>query len=385
MKILFFADTQADVYHDGFTDMENKENTRFTDCLDIFGKVRVDAEKKDCQFVIFGGDLHEQRNPSQFVRNKVNEEIKNQAELNPNIKWILIPGNHDQDSKSSLSDDSLRTLTIFNSAIPNVEVVHDYKKMKFSEEKIAMYCFAYGWMNKETFDKVVENIQKNHKDDTIILIFHENIGGCKLQNGMELKSAEITIQDLEKLAELVNHKLIVLAGHIHKQQFLSKNFLGGYVGCPLQITKDDEGENKGWWIIDVKNSKLECVPSDSPMIKTFEFMGISELIDHNFEIDEITGNIVRIYIHGDREEFKTFDTEKFKVKLYKKYKIRALKIQRLPSLFEKEIIEIPSIIKSQSIYDDMQGYVYSPVIPNIPGVLSSDLIAVGNEIVEEAK
>lgn len=379
MKIAFFADTQADIYYDGFTDKKNKENTRFNDSLDIFNQIRNSAVENNCEYVIFGGDLHERKDPCPFVRNKVNETIKEQTAIDQNLKWILIPGNHDQDTKSVLSDDSLRTLTIFSNSMPNVEVVHEYKQYKLGN--VIMYCFAHGWFSKETFDNMLNNIKEKYSDKTIVLVFHENINGAKMASGMEIKSSNISKSDLSELSKVVNGRLIVLAGHIHNQQIFSKEYLGGYVGCPLQITQDDEGESKGWWIVDTEKLDLKFFKSKSPEICTFEFDTIKQLHSHTFNND-IDNNIVRIYVRGDKEDFKDFDQEAYKDTLFEKHKIRALKIQKLPPTIETEDIEIPAIIKTQSVTEDMIGYVNSGYIKGIDNVTSSELLEFGYNIIK---
>jgi len=376
MKILFFTDTQADVCHYGFTDVTNKENTRFSDSIDIFTQVRVCAEKEKCDTIVFGGDLHEKRDPKLFVKNKVNEVIKTETSKNKNINWLFIPGNHDQDSKSVLSDDSLRTLTIFNDSIPNVEVVHEFKR--YIHDDVVMYCFAHSWFHKDAFEVLRKDVEEKHKDKKIVLVFHESIGGAKMPNGMTIK-AGINKTDLKKLSDLVSGKLVVLAGHIHSREYFSKEYLGGYCGCPLQITKDDEKEVKGWWVVDTDKWELKFIQSESPMIKSLEFDSIDELNEFKFT-KEYNGNILRIYIHGDQDEFKSFNKEDFKQKLYKENKIRAIKIEQLPPQIELSVIEIPSIVKSKSIDEDMSEYVNCGLIKGIKNILSSELLEVGREI-----
>lgn len=148
-------------------------------------------------------------------------------------KCYCISGNHDMKFMNSFTKPSISWLNSFPSLI-NL----DFKSIEF--KSVVIYGIPYINNNiglDRYLFKLIKNLDKSKKN---ILLMHSDFPGAEDTNGSKLNSSDFNIKLLEKFN-------LVLMGHIHKPQKLSKNII--MVGAPIQQRRTDRNCSMGYWII----------------------------------------------------------------------------------------------------------------------------------------
>src|SRR5690606_6574384 len=118
-------------------------------------------------------------------------------------------------------------------------------------------------MVKKEIDKYASMTTNQGVEDKSILLGHLGVSGAFVGKSSYAMSDAFTVEDLYPHA----FKFGVF-GHFHKMQFLgdTKHFF--YTGAPIQHNFNDEGEEKGFMLLDMEGGSAELVEIPSPKIIT---------------------------------------------------------------------------------------------------------------------
>ena len=232
MEFLVFSDSHF--YHNpsksrilgdgGYSWLESQ-----LDCLD---QIFEYAYKNNVEWVIFNGDLFEEKN-------KINAQVYNRVWDKFNESKLLFTfnmGNHD-----FLTYERLSVLKPFSNKASLIELPFYLSGFKNS------YCIIpYGMLDNE----IVEN-----KIGCELLFIHEEVYG--LDAGYEIKSRY-------KVSDFSNWKY-VFNGHIHKPQDIG-NFYN--IGSMVQQDFGEEGQLKRF--LHYKDGEIKSIAIDHPLFVTYD-------------------------------------------------------------------------------------------------------------------
>lgn len=138
----------------------------------------------------------------------------------------------------------------------------------------------------------------------MILLTHFSISGASTPDGMDVSLFREPVLDLGDL-EAIGFDAVI-AGHIHKGQYLDAEERILYVGSPMPL---DFGEAKcehGCWIVDFDGDSMttEFVPIDSRPFLTID--GTTD-DDTWHPAEEVAGAFVKIRLHATEEQARHYD------------------------------------------------------------------------------
>lgn len=236
MKIIHCADLHLDSkMTTNLTKEQAKE--RKNEILRTFTRMVDFAKKNRVKLILIAGDMFDTRNVSAMVRNTVRDSIVQ----NPEIDFLYLKGNHDNDNFLS----------------------------KLDEVPENLYLFSDHWTTYQYDNVIITGLELNHENrftayNTLVLdhnafnivTMHGQIAEYKSKDKVE----NISIDDLR------NKNIDYLAlGHVHGFHIdkLDKRGVYCYPGC-LEGRGFDECGQKGFVLIDIdaqtKKAKVEFVP-----------------------------------------------------------------------------------------------------------------------------
>lgn len=201
---------------------------------------------KEGDIIIHLGDLFDNRNVIPInLLNFAMDQVERISKIAP---LHIIVGNHDCWSRSS---DEINTVRPFK-YIPNVSIYDKVSTIEYKGNKLLLMPY---------FDKKKDQIEHiNNNKDCDYLFCHSDLNGAK----MHLTSVAHKNLDKIDVDEFKGFKG-VYSGHIHLVQ-RSKNFV--FVGSNFQMDRNDYGDQKGLFTIDVETGEEEFIPNKvSPVFK----------------------------------------------------------------------------------------------------------------------
>jgi DNA repair exonuclease SbcCD nuclease subunit len=258
MKIATFGDLHSHNYAQFDGHGEETPSRRLDKIIQTLRVIREYCKQNGIRNVLFAGDLFEVRaKVNTFVFNATYDELKRFSE--DGIHVLAIPGNHDQVDNSDVPQHSLHA---FND-IPNMKVVSDLEVVWIEDEngsQVPVVCMPYS-KNTERTKQYLNDITTSNLESPILL-GHCGVSGALVGSGSYPMADAFTIEDLKPDF----FKYVVLA-HFHKRQMLTENMY--YNGAPIQHSFSDEGEDKGFYIIDTdKRCNVGFVPIPNPKFVT---------------------------------------------------------------------------------------------------------------------
>ena len=196
--------------------------------------------------IVHLGDLFDNRNVIPI--NLLNYGMDVVEELSKIAHTHIIIGNHDLWSKSASEINSIRPFRY----IPNVTIYDKVTKMEWNGKKILMMPYI------ENRIEQIKNIDENRDCD--YLFCHSDLNGCRmhLTSVAHKNSDKIDIENFSAFKG-------VYSGHIHLVQ-TNKNFT--FVGSIFQMDRNDYGDQKGIFVINVDDETEEFIPNNvSPVFK----------------------------------------------------------------------------------------------------------------------
>lgn len=242
-KIYLIGDTHIGLGYPNSVDKWYKVHQEY------FSEFIIPLLKKRIQpgdIIVHLGDLFDNRNVIPI--NLLNYGMDVVEELSKIAPIHIIIGNHDLWSKSASEINSVRPFRY----IPNVTIHDKVSVVEFNEKKLLMMPYVEKRLEQ------IKLIEENKGCD--YLFCHSDLNGCK----MHLTSVAHKNNDKIDI-ENFNGFLGVYSGHIHLVQ-RNKNFT--FVGSIFQMDRNDYGDQKGIFVIDVEENVEEFIPNKvSPVFK----------------------------------------------------------------------------------------------------------------------
>lgn len=216
----------------------NQENKRTLNHFRVLFLIKSLCMKYGCP-ALFCGDLFHK---PEYMENEMLEKVMDVFdELDwDNWKMYTISGNHDMSKSNTKENQSPSWIKTLSRRYEFLESI-DFNSVVVNND-FAVHGVPYLDHNKGLND-YVKNIEiiKGRKDLDIpnILLLHTDYPGARDTDGVEVGSVE------NLNVNIVSRFDLVLIGHIHKPQRLSKKVY--MVGAPLQQRRTDKNCDLGYW------------------------------------------------------------------------------------------------------------------------------------------
>ncbi|MBQ6843019.1 MAG: DNA repair exonuclease [Agathobacter sp.] len=248
MKIIHCADLHLDSKMTANLSKEQAKERKM-EILRTFSRMVEYAVKHGVSVIIIAGDLFDTRNVSATVRNYVRDVITN----HPEIDFLYLRGNHDNDNFLSKLEEIPENLCLFND-----------KWSTYTYGKVAITGLE---LNKENSVTAYNTLVLNH-DAYNIVTLHGQLSEYKSRDKAEVIS----------LDELRNKNIDYLAlGHVHSFMIDKLDARGVYCypGC-LDGRGFDECGAKGFVLLDIDVENHTA---------TSTFMPMSSRVLHTLSVD----------------------------------------------------------------------------------------------------
>lgn len=229
------------------SDIHIRLSSRFEEYQLVFDRFRESIKNIENAMVVCTGDLFHQKN--ELTPDCILFTIRFLQDISSKHKVIIIPGNHDFLMNNFQKCDSITSILIDRS-IPNVEYLRDSGIYRF-DNIIFVHNSLWNPENTEWIDATT--ITKK-EDESIVSLFHGQVGGCKTQLGFTLRDTiPISVFDGSDM---------VLLGDIHKHQFLQPHI--AYAGSMVSQNFGETDEEHGYllWDISKRNGKFQTIMND---------------------------------------------------------------------------------------------------------------------------
>jgi len=244
MKIIHCADLHLDSKMTANLS-KDKAKERKMEILRTFTKMVEYAKKNNVAVILMAGDVFDTRNVSVTVRNTVRDMILQ----NPNIDFLYLKGNHDNDNFLSKLEEIPDNLCLFSSNW----TTYTYGKVAISGLEL----------NGENSFTAYNELVLDHSAYNVVMM-HGQLAGYKSKDKAEI----ISLDDLK------NKNIDYLAlGHVHSftMEKLDNRGVYCYSGC-LEGRGFDECGQKGFVVLDINTddgtAKVEFVPMASRALYT---------------------------------------------------------------------------------------------------------------------
>lgn len=294
MKAIAFGDYHGHLYTDFMNVDEITGNSRFTQQLNTLQYMRKYCIDNDIPLVLFAGDLYHKRvTVNTVVYNMIRDEIKQFGEAG--IRVVMIPGNHDQVDNSDLPQHSLHSFRELENVVvldkfePHYEHFHQDDKI----ESIGIYPAPYSknaQMVKDAIEQYAYITTNEGLEKKSVLLGHLGISGAYVGKGNYAMADAFAVEDLFPHAFAFG-----VFGHFHKRQYLGGHKHYFYTGAPIQHSFSDEGEEKGFMVLDFETGEATFEEIPSPM-----FITVSNYKEVDF--NELKGNFIRFQVNSDDVE-----------------------------------------------------------------------------------
>lgn len=228
MKIIHCSDLHLDSKMEANLDKE-KARERKNEILLNFNNMIDFANKNQVKVIIIAGDLFDKNKVSVKAKNIVRDAIIS----NPNIDFLYLKGNHDEES--FITGDIPSNLKLFNG----------YNWTSYKYENIVISGIEFG--KKDNYE-IYKSLMLNQSDFNIVILHGQESNYADKKDKAEVIN----------LRELKNKNIDYLAlGHIHKYKMekLDNRGVYCYSGC-LEGRGFDECGDKGFVLLDIENNKL---------------------------------------------------------------------------------------------------------------------------------
>lgn len=238
--------------------------------------------------ILFTGDLFDQRRRTdirvlQFVEGLFENELKN-------FTCFVLQGNHDTYLKDDLTITSLSLIW----SKPNVRAITKITPVKTDTGNVLLVP----WLTSSLETKFIENVDKIKGKYRYAFGHFETFGfpyeaGAVSTHGLEPTMLYDTFEN-------------TISGHFHTaSEKKSGNSTIHYVGTPCQMSFGDVGEEKGFWIYNLKTSGKEFIKNEV----SAEFIKLRN-IDELAQYDTLENKFVEFYYSAKLKSEEIFLIEK---------------------------------------------------------------------------
>jgi len=278
MKIIHFADLHLGVETYGRIDPATGLSTRLGDFLAALDKLVDYALDSEIDLVVFCGDAYKSREPSQTQQREFAKRINRLT--TSGIPIFLLVGNHDLPNAigKATSTEIFDTL-----AVKNVYVSNKPEIFRIETRSGAVQVASLPWLRrsallgreeaknltqeqiKENLEQVLKNTIDNHAgklDPALPAVLAAHVGVANATVGSERLMA-IGQEHFLLPGNIANPAFDYIAlGHIHKHQVLSENPPVVYAGSLERVDFGEEGDEKGFYEVDIETSGKTGKPFD---------------------------------------------------------------------------------------------------------------------------
>ena len=356
MKIIHCSDLHLDSKMETNLSKE-KAKERKNEILLTFENMVKYAKQNEVKVIIIAGDMFDKKN----VSVKAKTMVKNQIMLNPEIDFIYLKGNHDEDFILGEDEDIPSNLKMFNNE--NWQAYH-YDNITITG---------------------IELNSSNNRNIYNSLILDKNEINIIVMQGQEFEGNVKNKEELITLKELKNKNIDYLAlGHIHsyKQEKLDNRGIYCYSGC-LEGRGFDECGDKGFVLLNIENNKIDTKFVPIAKRKFYEIkVDITDLTE-SFEIEQkieekiqdiSEENLVKIILNGNIDLETTIDIDyllkKYENKFYyiKIYNETKIKIDYMKYKNDATLKgEFIRLVLSQDIEDEEKAKIINTGIKALLG------------------
>ncbi len=270
MRILHFADVHIGVESYGSTDPSTGLSARLMDFLSTFDEVVDFALDNSVDLALFAGDAYKSRDPSQTHQREFARRIARLSR--EGVPVFLLVGNHDLPHIASRAT----ALDIFPTlSVPNVTIGDRLDTYVVHTAAGPVQIVALPWImrsaflaREETRNLTIEEINRQLEERVTTLLAWQiesldpavpavltahvslNTARTSSEQSMLLGRDPVIMQSAIARPELD----YVALGHIHRHQVLSTNPHVVYPGSLERIDFGEEGDDKGFCVIDLDAS-----------------------------------------------------------------------------------------------------------------------------------
>jgi DNA repair exonuclease SbcCD nuclease subunit len=213
----------------------NENNKRTLDSFRVLSIIKEECKKYQCPALFCGDFFHKPENMDSELMEVVYEEFSKLKLKESGIEIYAISGNHDIKKVSKIGTKPFSWIRLLEQfGIRNL----DYSKTLIGNRDAYR---VYGVPYIDNNIGLSEYLKKLNLKDKNILLLHTDYPGAKDTDGREIDSVEnLNVNILNKFD-------LVLCGHIHKSQRLSKKVY--MIGAPNHQRRTDRGCKLGYWKI----------------------------------------------------------------------------------------------------------------------------------------
>jgi DNA repair exonuclease SbcCD nuclease subunit len=214
----------------------NDNNQRTLNHFKVLDRIAKVCEKNNCPALFCGDMFNKPENMDQSLHHLIESEFKRIGKEHPTFKCYAISGNHELQKVNKVG-------VVQESWIHSFKVYGNWLEvLDFDTKLIAGKYKIYGIPYIDHNIGLCEYLNKLElSDKKNILLLHTDYPGAKDTDGREVGSVEnLNLNTLNKFD-------LVLCGHIHKPQKLSKKVY--MIGSPLQQRRTDSDCKLGYWVL----------------------------------------------------------------------------------------------------------------------------------------
>lgn len=307
MKYVFITDTHAGVRNNSpiFFDYMGK----FYDEI-FFPYIR----KHDIRVIFHLGDIVDKRQGIAFTTMKFLQE--NYLNRLGKINHIPLVGNHDIPLRTT---NEINALGVLGKSNP----VEEPTFMKLGPCSFVLIP----WIHKNNYEECMNFVKDNDAD---FCLMHPEFEGFEMHRGTTNKHG-MSVKPFKKFKR-------VLCGHFHLP---SKKGNIQYLGSPFEMTWNDYGEKRGFWVYDSDTEKLEMIENPYKLFCVIEYPEKKKV--------DCTGKYVKIIV---REKDSAAAFEKFVESVYERGPINVQIVDQTEIFQDVEDFEVLETKDTFTILND---------------------------------
>jgi exonuclease SbcD len=404
IRILHFSDYHLGSDSYGKPDPATGINQRILDFADRFDELIDFAFANRVDVVLFAGDAFKNAHPSPTVQKLLAERVWRLAK--GGVRVFLLAGNHDLPRMIA----NVTAFSVYPALeVENVTVAERagvYTVETAAGERLQIAAMPHFWrgqllsridrpMAPADIDRAIDRLvaeQVNGLAESLnphvpaVLTAHCHVTKAKVSTAQDLYG----VSDFELSLSSLAHRAFpyVALGHIHKPQVLSDDWRSGtfaaYSGSLDRVDFGEEGEQKGFYVVDVEDGRLASEPRfETVAARRFVTVDAApsgdaptENVLNEIARADIGGAVVRVRVTAPREVFAALDQSSLRRALEPAYDAR------LQPIFDREEVTVrdPRFAGQLSEAQALEEYVRSDAS------LSKDadeLIRLGRDLIND--
>jgi len=322
----------------------------FTEVFQLFDLIRNTIYKEKPDFTIFFGDIF--NSPNSITSSVISIVSKLIAEIALDTSVLFIVGNHDDvDNRVSIvrvgdRDIKIRASLLAPFAHYQNVVVFDSPKVVKIQDGIEVAFIPY---NTNIYPYLNEANKKFSIGTKRILMGHFDIAQTYYMQGYK-KEDFANIPTAEELVRKYKYDLVLL-GHVHDPyEYIVDGKKVMYIGSSRNVDFRNAGENKGLYILDFDNFKMEYI--DNPYTYIYKIFNKFEELEYyckNNELEKLSRTKI-LYKYSNAKEVRKISKLK---EFFKSIKfVKSSKSNELDQTSLSAIHEFEELLANNLLTDD---------------------------------